>query len=66
MFALRDALAVLAKLLPSRQDLHLPVRVFGDSQLIIRFATRLYKKPTRHTTFWALEEVKMLEAQLKK
>jgi hypothetical protein len=24
-----------------------PVRVFGDSQLIIRFATRVYKKPAR-------------------
>ena len=58
MFALRDALATLFSLCPAQPDLHLPVRVFGDSQLIVRFATRIYKKPGRHTTYWALEEVK--------
>ena len=40
-----------------------PVRVFGDSQLIIRFATRVYKKPARYTICWALEDVKRCEAK---
>ena len=66
MFALRDAMAMLASLLPSRPDLHLPVRVFGDSQLIIRFAMRIYKKPGRHSTYWALEEIKRLETAIGK
>ena len=66
MFALRDAMAALADLLPSHPHLRHPVRVFGDSQLIIRFATRIYKKPGRHTTYWALEEVKRLESVIKK
>ena len=39
-FALRDAMLFLAK-----QKVSYPVRVFGDSQLIIRFATRIYKRP---------------------
>ena len=64
MFALRDSLAALASLLPSRPDLRLPVRAFGDSQLIIRFATRIYKKPPCHTTYWALEDIKRLEKKL--
>ena len=66
MFALRDSLAALASLLPSRPDLRLPVRAFGDSQLIVRFATRIYKKPTRHTTYWALEDIKRLERKIHK
>ena len=66
MFALRDALAMLASMLPSRPDLCHPVRVFGDSQLIIRFATWIYKKPGRHTTYWALEDIKRLETTIRK
>ena len=66
MFALRDAMAALADLLPSHPHLRHPVRVFGDSQLIIRFATRIYKKPGRHTTYWALEEVKHLESVIRR
>ena len=42
-----------------------PIRVFGDSQLIIRFATRVYKKPNRQTIYWALEDVKRCEAKMK-
>ena len=41
-----------------------PVRVFGDSQLMIRFATRLYKKPHRQTIYWAIEDVKRTEAKI--
>lgn len=44
-FAMRDAMQCLAKLRHSRPALHHPVRVFGDSQLMIRFITRLYKRP---------------------
>ena len=46
-------------------DLSHPVRMFGDSQLIIRFATRVYKKPQRQTIYWALEDVKRAESQLR-
>ena len=41
------------------------VRMFGDSQLIIRFATHVYKKPHRQTIYWAIKDVKRAEAQLK-
>ena len=45
-FALRDALQCFCRL-HHRMNTGFPVRVFGDSQLIIRFATRVYKKPAR-------------------
>lgn len=31
---------------------------------MIRFATRLYRKPHRHTIYWAMEDVKRAEAAL--
>lgn len=40
------------------------MRIFGDSQLIIRFATRIYKRPTRHSIYWALEEIRKTEKSL--
>ena len=40
MFAARDLMAVLVKLSNQRPDLRIPIRIFGDSQLIIRFLTR--------------------------
>ena len=40
MFAARDCMASLAKLSKKMPQLLLPIRVFGDSQLIIRFLTR--------------------------
>ena len=45
-FALRDALQCLCRL-HHRMNTGFPVRNFGDSQLIIRFATRVYKKPAQ-------------------
>ncbi len=42
-----------------------PVRVFGDSQLLIRFATRVYRRPHRQTIYWALEDVKKAEASIR-
>ena len=63
-FALRDALDCLARI-ADRVGPMRPVRVFGDSQLMIRFATRIYKKPQRQTIYWALEEVKKSEAQIR-
>ena len=65
MFALRDAMSTLAQLLPNRPDLHLPVQIFGDSQLIIRSATRVFKKPSRHSIHWALQQTRQLESQFK-
>ena len=44
-FAMRDAVHCLQTLVDSRPDLRLPVRIFGDSQLLIRFMLRIYKKP---------------------
>ena len=45
-------------LVDSRPDLRLPVRIFGDSQLLIRFMLRIYKKPQQHTIYWVVEDVK--------
>lgn len=63
-FALRDAMQCLARLRRSRPELNLPARVFGDSQLMIRFMTRLYKRPQRHTIYWALEDTRRAESSL--
>ena len=63
-FAMRDALACLAEILPKHPELQHPVRVFGDSQLLIRFMTRIFKKPSRHTIYWAIEEARRTERQL--
>ena len=65
MFAARDCIAVLTKLSKKMPQLQLPIRVFGDSQLIIRFLTRQYKNITRHTMYWALHEIWELEKHLK-
>ena len=65
MFAARDCMAVLAKLSKKRRQLLLPIRVFGDSQFIIRFLTRQCKNPTKHTMYWALHEIWELEKHLK-
>ena len=50
--------------MPTRPDLRLPVRVFGDSQLLIRFMLRIYKRPQRHSIYWAIEDVKRTERDL--
>lgn len=44
VFAMRDALQCLSRI-TCKFDHMSPVCVFGDSQIMIRFATRLYKKP---------------------
>ena len=44
-FAMRDAGHCLQSLIDSRPDLQLPVRIFGDSQLLICFMLWIYKKP---------------------
>lgn len=63
---MRDAVECLARIRPTRPDLDLPVRVFGDSQLLIRFMTRLYKRPSRQSIYWALEETRKSERALRK
>ena len=65
MFAARDCIAILAKLSKKMPQLQLPIRVFGDSQLIIRFLTRQYKNPTKHMMYWALHKIWELEKHLK-
>ena len=44
-FAIRDTLQCLPKLVQERPSLRHPIRVFGDSQLMIRFLTRVFKQP---------------------
>ena len=61
---MRDAIHCLQTLVDSCPDLRLPVRIFGDSQLLIRFMLRIYKKPQQHTIYWAVEDVKQAERTL--
>ena len=61
---MRDAVHCLQTLVDSCPDLQLPVRIFGDSQLLIRFMLRIYKKPQQHTIYWAVEDVKRAEQTL--
>ena len=56
---MRDALQCLSRITRRFQKMS-PIRVFGDSQLMIRFATGLYKKPHRQTIYWAIEDVKKM------
>ena len=44
-FAIWDALQCLSKLVQERPSLRRPVRVFGDSQLMIHFLIRVFKWP---------------------
>ena len=44
-FAMWDAVYCLQSLSDSKPDLQLPVRIFGDSQLLICFMLWIYKKP---------------------
>ena len=44
-FAIRDALQCLSKLVQEQPSLRRPIRVFGDSQLMIHFLTRVFKQP---------------------
>ena len=44
-FAMRDMVHCLQSLINSHPDFQLPVGIFGDSQLLIRFMLRIYKKP---------------------
>ena len=60
-FALRDAMQCLVRLVQRHPELRLPVRAFGDSQLLIRFLTRLYKRPQKHSIYWAIEDVRHAE-----
>ena len=44
-FAVQDPLQCLSKLVQERPALRRPVRVFGDSQLMIFFLTKVFKWP---------------------
>ena len=61
---MRDAVHCLQALVDARPDLRLPVRIFGGSQLLIRFMLRIYKKPQRHTIYWAVKDIKQAERTL--
>ena len=52
--ACHEAIACLARLQQQRPELRLPARVFGDSQLMIRFLTGVYKKPGKTSIYEAL------------
>ena len=60
-FAVRDTLQYLSKLVQERLSLRHPIRVFGDSQLMIRFLTRVFKRPSRHSIYWAIEDARVEE-----
>ena len=45
-FAMWDGVHCLQSLIDSRPDLWLPARIFGESQLLICFMLRIYKKPS--------------------
>ena len=51
MFTARDCIVVLAKLSKKMPHLPLPIRVFRDSPLIIRFLTWQCKNPTKNTMY---------------
>ena len=53
-----DAVHCLQSLINSRPDLRLPVRIFGNSQLLICFMLQIYKKPKQHTIYWVIEDIK--------
>ena len=61
---MQDAVHCLQTLVDSRPALRLPVRIFGDSQLLICFMLQIYKKPQRHTIYWAVKDVKRTERVL--
>ena len=44
-FAIQDALQCLSKLVQEQPALRRPVQVFGDSQLMIHFLTKVFKRP---------------------
>ena len=44
-FAIWDALQCLSKLVQERPSLRHPVRVCGDSQFMIRFLAKIFKRP---------------------
>lgn len=54
-FTILDAFDFLTKLVYHKSSLEHPVRVFGDSQLMIRFMTRLFKYFSRYFRCWALK-----------
>ena len=63
-WALRDALDCLVALAPSNPALQHPVRIFGDSHLLIRFMTRVYRRPQRSTIYWAIDQARRSERRL--
>ena len=60
-FAIQDALQCLSKLVQERLSLRRPVQVFGDSQLMIRFLTRVFKRPSHQSIYWAIEDARVKE-----
>ena len=62
--ACREALTCLASLARARPELRLPARVFGDSQLMIRFLTGIFKKPGKASIYEALQEARRRAREL--
>ncbi len=55
-----EALNCLDELRKQHLELDLPVRVWGDSQLIIRHLVGIYKKPSKVRVYQAIERAKEL------
>ena len=62
--ALMNACEYYDKLLNSKQ-LNLPVRIWGDSQLIIRHLLGIYKKPSKIRVYDAVQKVRALKRRWK-
>ena len=60
-FAIQDALQCLSKLDQEQPSLRCPARVFGDSQLMIHFLTRVFKRLSCHSIYWAIEDARVEE-----
>ena len=58
--AMMEALNCLDELRRRHPELDLPVRVWGDSQLIIRHLVGIYKKPSKVRVYQAIERAKEL------
>ena len=63
--AMAQSLTCLDELRQRRSELCLPVRLWGDSQLIIRHLTGVYKKPSKVRIYEAVETAKKMRRRWK-
>ena len=64
-YALKDALECLEYLKARNPALSLPIRVWVDSQLIVKHLLGIYKKPSKARIYEAIEVAKTIKRQVK-